>query len=93
MFRLRHLPKTLLFIAVVLLLTALPRTVMAQDSVEAPEPLFERREPYREFLERYADAVRPDTEIVVPGIFYSDTDMNVAAQRNPFGHAGTALYT
>lgn len=93
MFRLRHLPKTLLFIAVVLLLTALPRTVMAQDSVEAPEPLFERREPYREFLERYADAVQPDTEIVVPGIFYSDTDMNVAAQRNPFGHAGTALYT
>ncbi|NMA55826.1 MAG: extracellular solute-binding protein [Firmicutes bacterium] len=93
MFRLRHLPKLLLFTAVIILLTALPRTVMAQNGIEGPEPLFERREPYREFLDRYADAVQPDAEIVIPGIFYSATDMNVAAQRNPFGHEGTALYT
>ena len=96
MWQLRQLNKTYLCMALLLTLAILAfcsQSIFAQEDSDTPEPLFERREPYHEYLERHSAAPLPAEEIVITANTYFRTNMDLQKVEDPEGQRGDVLAT
>ncbi|MDI9419100.1 MAG: extracellular solute-binding protein [Bacillota bacterium] len=89
---------SVVFIGLILFLTGLIFAQNSSDSVDwipVPEAItaYIRERNYQDYLAEYPDAVKPNAEIVIPAVWYSDTNMDLEVVSGLDGYPREALIT
>ena len=72
---------------------ALAETDIETSEIEGIEDIIQREGTYDDYISQYANAAKPQTQIVIPVDQYSKTDMKIKVLNNHEGFTGKAILT